>query len=122
MIAEDRVLAFAAASLKSVWALELLLTLKRHAERSWRPEEMIRELRSSQVVVGEALQNLQSAGLIVADEALVYRYQPGSSQMAEFVDELEKLYAVKPTTVIRAIVTSPNKQLQILSDAFKITK
>lgn len=120
MISEQQVLNFAAASLRSVWALEMLLTLKRQPGKNWHSDELLRELRSSQVVVADALNNLCTAGLVVQEEGPVYRYQPGSAGVDEFVTELGKVYSAKPMAVIRAIVTSPNKKLQILSDAFRI--
>ncbi|HZS63407.1 MAG TPA: hypothetical protein VFA53_02760 [Xanthobacteraceae bacterium] len=120
MISEQEVLNFAAASLRSVWALETLLLLQRQPKRNWRADELLRELRSSQVVVADALDNLCNAGLVVEEEGPVYRYQPGSPGMDDFVTELGKVYAAKPMAVIRAVVTSPNKKLQILSDAFRI--
>lgn len=120
MIAEDAILDFAATLFKSVWALELLLWLKRRSNRSWQPSQIISELRGSRLVVAEALTNLMSTGLVVEDEEKSYRYHPGSPGMDEMVDELEKLYAQKPTSVIRKIVSSPNAKLQILSDAFRI--
>ena len=120
MISEDEVLRFAAALFKSVWALELLLTLRRGRDRSWVAGELIKELRSSQVVVVEALSNLVVAGLVVEEEGGRFRYQVGSTGIDETVGELENLYATKPTVVIREIVTTPNLKLKILSDAFRI--
>ena len=120
MISEDAVLSFAAALFKSVWALELLLTLRRGRERTWAADELIRELRSSQVVIAEALNNLVVAGLVVEEEGGRFRYQGGTPVTEEMVGELEKLYATKPTAVIREIVTTPNVKLKILSDAFRI--
>jgi hypothetical protein len=120
MIPEEQVLEFAGASLQSVWALEILLTLKRDPAKEWTANDLIRELRSSQVGVAEALQNLRSAGLVVETNGQLYRYQPGSAAMDAFVTELVKVYAAKPVAVVRSIVTSPNRKLQILSDAFRI--
>jgi DNA-binding IclR family transcriptional regulator len=119
MIPEERILEFAGASLQSVWALEMLLMLHRDPARSWCADELIRDLRSSEVSVRESLQNLISAGLVVEDEK-GYRYQPGSTAMDELVGELASLYAAKPVAVVRAIVATPNRKLQILSDAFRI--
>jgi hypothetical protein len=119
MIPEETVLNFAASLFKSVWALELLFVLKRDPARAWRREEMIRELRSSQVVVTEGLNNLLLVGLAIEAEAGLYQYQPGSPALDEMVSALEKIYAVKPAAVVREIVTSPNRKLQILSDAFR---
>jgi hypothetical protein len=117
---EETVLNFAAATIRSIWAMELLFALKSDPERSWTSDELIRELRSSQMVVAEALNNLLTTGLVVEEEAGRYRYRPGSPSVDGLVTELQTLYASKPVAVIRAIVTSPNKKLQILSDAFRI--
>ena len=119
MSSEEDVLDFAGASFRSVWALELLLTLRRSTERSWAAGEIIKELRSSQVVVIEALNNLMAAGLVVQEDTGAYRYAAAGPN-DEIIGELERLYAVKPTSVMRKIVTSPNTKLQILSDAFRI--
>lgn len=120
MHSEEDVLGFAAALFKSVWALELLLTLRRGRDRAWLESELIKELRSSQVVVVEALNNLVAAGLVVEEEGGHYRYHAGSPAIDELVVELEKLYATKPTAVIREIVSTPNIKLKLLSDAFRI--
>jgi hypothetical protein len=118
MSSEDEVLEFAGASFRSVWALELLLLLRRSG-RSWTPAAIIKELRCSRVVVVEALNNLLAAALVMQEDNGDYRYA-GVGQMEQMVEELEGLYAVKPTLVVRKIVESPNTKLQILSDAFRI--
>jgi hypothetical protein len=119
MSSEEDILEFAGASFRSVWALELLLTLRRTRERSWMAGEIIKELRSSRVVVIEALNNLMAAGLVVQEDNGDYRYG-GIGLAEELVGELEALYAVKPAAVMQKIVNSPNTKLQILSDAFRI--
>ena len=65
MPAETDVLQFCAAVFKSVWALELLLTLRRAPELSWHAAELIKELRCSSGVVAESLDNLTAAGLVI---------------------------------------------------------
>lgn len=119
MISEDEILEFAGASFRSVWALELLLTLRRGRDRSWHPSEIIKELRSSRVVVIEGLNNLMAAGLTAQEDDERFRYS-GLGTIDNMVGELERLYAMKPTLVMRKIVNSPNNKLQILSDAFRI--
>jgi hypothetical protein len=117
-VTEEQVLSFVGMSVRSVWALELLLILRRNRERTWSQEELIRESRSSLTAVVEALIVLNSSGM-VATEADRYRYAPASQELEEFGGELEKLYSVKPLTVIKAIVTAPQDKLQTLADAFK---
>lgn len=118
MNSEADILEYAGASFRSVWALELLLLLRRSA-RSWTPADIIKELRSSRVVVIEALNNLTAAGLAVQEDGDAYRYA-AIGPVEQTIAELERLYAVKPTLVMRSIVNSPNSKLQMLSDAFRI--
>lgn len=121
MNSEEANLEFAGASFRTVWALELLLTLRRTRERSWTADEIIKELRCSRVVVIEALNNLMVAGLVVQEDNGDYRYG-GTGHVDSLVGEIEVLYAVKPAAVIRRIVNTPNAKLQLLSDAFRITE
>jgi biotin operon repressor len=120
MISEEDVLEFAADVFRSVWAVELMLALKRRGDRAWSPSEIIKELRGSRVVVKEALSNLIAAGLVIEEDAGGYRYHASSATLDEMATELEKLYALKPMSVVHRIVTSPSAKLQILSDAFRI--
>jgi hypothetical protein len=119
-MSEESVLAFAASLFRSVWALELLLALRRGRDRSWKSGDIIRELRSSHVVVIEALNNLVVSGLVIEEDTGGYRYHAGPPGIEEMVDQLEALYAVKPVAVIREIATTPNMKLKMLSDAFRI--
>ncbi|MPZ40093.1 MAG: hypothetical protein GEU95_18960 [Rhizobiales bacterium] len=116
---EDDLLTFIA-SIGSVWALELLLLLKRDPGRSWDPESLVRELRSSSVVIDEGLRRLQGAGLVMQDGARTYRYQTASPKLDNMASELEKVYATKPMTVIKAIVNARTDKLRAFSDAFKL--
>ena len=120
MMSEDAILDFAASLFRSVWALELLLAFRHRSDRSWKSSDIIKELRGSRVVVTEAVGDLVAAGLVVVDDDGGYRYHAGPQGMDEMVGELEKLYALKPTAVVRSIITSPSAKLQILSDAFRI--
>jgi hypothetical protein len=65
---------------------------------------------------------LIAAGLIIQDDTEAFRYRAGSADVDNLVIELERLYASKPTIVIRKIVTAPPTKLQILSDAFRFKK
>jgi len=116
---DQDVLAFVAASIRSVWALELLLFLKQNPARAWNPDALIRELRSSSVVIAEALASLQHAGLVVQGNAREFRYTAASATLDQVASDLERLYAAKPLLVIDAIVSSSTEQLRRFSDAFK---
>ena len=101
---EDDILAFIATSFGSIWALELLLLLRRDPSRGWDAAAAVRELRSSPIVIEEAVAKLSAAGLIVQDSAGLCRYHAASPRLDRLASELEAAYAAKPMMVINAIV------------------
>ena len=118
-MAEDDLLSFVTVSIRSVWALELLLLLKREPAKVWAVESLIRELRSSPVVIADALASMVGAGLVMDEGGIGYRYGAASATLDQLVCELERVYAAKPTTVIKAIA-SPTDKLRAFSDAFRL--
>ncbi len=117
---EEDVLAFVSASVKSLWALELLLTMRRHRPRAWETPELVKELRASTVVIREALASLTGVGLVATDDNGLHCYRPATEQLDGFVEGTESLYGVKPLAVINAIATAPNEKLRIFADAFRL--
>ena len=117
---DEDVLAFVSATVKSIWALELLLLLYRERNRAWHTEDLVRELRASTVVVREALTSLAGTGLIATDDAGLSCYRPASEQIDSFVAAAQALYLAKPLTVINAIAAAPNEKLRIFAEAFRL--
>jgi predicted MarR family transcription regulator len=104
-----------------VWALELLLLMRRHADRDWAAEDLVRELRASTTLVGDNLGRLQRAGLVVATDDGRYRFSPAAPPLAVLCAELEDAYRQRPVQVINAIAAPPDK-LQTLADAFRFKR
>ena len=115
------VVEFIQSSVKSVWSVELLLFLRRRSDRSWADDELIKELRSSRSVVAENLATFLQAGLVTGEDGM-FRYAPASAELDRIVGELEKVYAERPTTVVKTIMAAPSEKLQIFADAFRIKK
>ena len=101
---------------RSVWAVELLLVLRRDPERCWAPAELVRELRASSNLVADNLQRFLTSGL-VAPEADCYRYAPASPVLEALCARLESAYRERPVAVIN-MIARPDP-LQSLADAFK---
>ena len=116
----DDLLRFVGSSFRSVWALELLLILKRE-RRLWPHAELVERTRSSDLVVTKALDGLVSAGLAM-DEGEGARYMPINEDVARCVDELEQLYGTRPDAVRRAIVSSSASGVTAFADAFRLRK
>lgn len=121
-VTEETVLSFVRSSIKSAWALELLLLVRRDPQRSWRIESLVRELRGSLALVNENLKTLNEIGLVVliGDEACLYN--PKSPELDALVSGLVDLYAQKPITVLRTIFTSPSDKIKSFSDAFLLRR
>jgi len=119
-VEDTDILAFVGATVKSVWALELLLLMRRERGRAWRIPELVRDLRASTLVVAEALQGLKNAGLVATDETGQWCYRPAAEQLDSFVEGAQSLYAAKPVSVINAIATAPSEKLRIFAEAFRL--
>jgi DNA-binding GntR family transcriptional regulator len=111
---------FIASSFRSIWALELLLLLKRDA-RLWLRAELVTTLRASDLVVSKALDELVAAGLASRDEGGA-AYMPANAAVAECVEQLEQLYATRPDAVRRAIVSASAGSASAFAEAFRLRK
>ena len=109
--------AFLREHLRSVWAVELLLLLRRDPERRWRPEALVAELRASVSLVNDNLRRFERSGLAVSEEA-GWRYAPAGPALADLADRLEQAYRERPVAVINLIAAPPDP-IQGLADAFK---
>jgi hypothetical protein len=118
-VTQEEVLFFAESSIPSVWALELLLFGKRIAPAGRRIDELVLELRSSTTAVIASLQGLQNAGLFVEEEG-VYLFRPASASLSLYVDEVEKLYALRPTLLTKTIVRRGDKNLRVFANSFRL--
>lgn len=116
----DELLRLIGSSFRSVWALELLLLVKREP-RAWRPEELISALRASDLVVNKALNELVAAGLVSVDEQGA-RYMPVAKDVGNRINEVEKLYAARPDAVRRQIVSTASSGATAFADAFRLRK
>jgi hypothetical protein len=110
--------AFAREHIRSVWAVELLLLLRRDAGRCWTPEDLVRELRASSNLVRDNLAAFQKSGLAVEDDGGCWRYAPAIPVLHDLADRLEAAYRERPVAIINLIAAPPDP-IQGLADAFK---
>ncbi|MBW3558970.1 MAG: hypothetical protein KY446_09775 [Proteobacteria bacterium] len=117
MLDED-LLSFIQGSIRSVWALELLLLLRREPDRTWTAEDAARELRANARLVSDQFAGLQTAGLIACEAGC--RYAPAGPMLDALCARLETAYRERSGQVIKAIMAGPNDKLQIFADAFRL--
>lgn len=111
---------FVGSIFRSVWALELLLLLKREP-RVWSRPELISTLRASELVVNKTLDELVAAG-VVSLEGDGARYMPANDDITNDVNRVEKLYAARPDAVRRAIVSATASGATAFADAFRLRR
>lgn len=110
---------FLRGSIRSVWALELLLLMRSGRERVWKVDDLVTELRASTPLVSGVLETFHNAGLIRQAEEGGYQYAPATPGIEAYCDELADAYRERPVAVINAIVASSTDDLKSFADAFR---
>jgi hypothetical protein len=113
---------FLRSTVRSIWQLELLLLLHRQRARLWTADELVRDLRASMLIVGDALDTLQKAGLVSRNANDQYQYWPITPELDHLIDEVAAAYAGSPVAVTEAILSAPSSSVRTFADAFKIKK
>lgn len=113
---------FIASCVRSVWALELLLLLRREERRGWSVEEITTELRSSTFVVADVLAAFRQAGLVAEDPDGKFRYAPAARHLDRAVEQIATAYASKPLAVSKEILAAGNDKIRTFADAFRLKK
>jgi DNA-binding GntR family transcriptional regulator len=119
-VSEDDIIGFIRAHIGSVYTLELLLLTRRSPGKTWQVNELVRELRSSNTAVAEALNRLVQAGLVTEKSPGHYGFAPISPEHEQVAAEIEKAYVRMPLSVVKAIVAQPDEKLRLFSNAFKL--
>jgi hypothetical protein len=119
---EEADLQFLRSTLRSVWALELMLFIRAQADRSWTAEALTLQLRASLPLVTELLQHFERLGLVLAQDAAAWKWQPASAELSARADAIANAHARTPFQVINAILDTPNERLRTFADAFKLRK
>ena len=117
---DEDVLQFVAASFPSVWALELLLALRRE-RRAWTRDQLVSALRASELVVSRALDALVAAGLASIDHEGV-RYLPVTPDIDRCMDRAEQLYRTRPNRVRRTIISASTSSAAAFAAAFRLRR
>lgn len=117
---DDDATAFARTAIGSVSALELLILLRRERQNRHQLAKLVRELRSSELAVGQALDHLTKSGLVAGTPDTGYHYQQGSAQLDAICERVEAAYVRRPVSLIRALLDVPDEKLRQFADAFRI--
>ncbi len=103
--------------MRSVWAVELLLVLRREPGRCWSAEQLVAELRASLNLVQDNLAAFERSGLAMCNDAQEWCYAPANPLLESLASRLEAAYREKPVRIIN-LIARPDP-IQGLADAFK---
>jgi DNA-binding GntR family transcriptional regulator len=117
---EEGLISFIATTFRSVWALELLCHLRKDPQAEIQPQELITNLRASELIVRRSLGELVAAGLVTVGGQGQARYAPATPELDRLAAEAEAHYARSPDAVRRIIIRSANPGLTAFSDAFRL--
>lgn len=111
-------------NIDSLEQIEVLLLLSGSPERTWTPNEVNIQLRSSAESVQKRLQSLVARGLVaeVDSQTHAHQYRPATPTLAHAVDQLAENYRERRLKVIECIFSKPISSLRIFADAFRIRK
>ena len=112
-------LAFIRDTVRSVWALELLLLLRRTAPRAWTAAELVGEMRASPGLVADNLAVFENHALVRREAEDRFVYAPLSPALVALCDELDRTYKESPVRLINAIASPTDDKLRTLADAFR---
>jgi hypothetical protein len=116
---EPHLLAFIRSSIPSIWALELLLLLRRAAPGSLSREELVQHLRATPTLIDRLLARLSASGLIVQNQNGAFRFECANPDTATLCEALAVAAEERPIALRDAIIASPNDKLRDLADAFR---
>lgn len=121
MPSDPELATFIKAQFPSVWALEVLLFLRKHSSVCWNKDQLVTELRASDVIIAGALRCLHAGGLVILDDDGA-RYSTATPDLDRLVSETEALYRRKPAAVRTLIINSSSGALSAFSNSFKFRR
>lgn len=116
----ERLRIFIRVNFNSVSLLDVLFLMKHASPRSWTAKEISNEMRTNDSYAASQLTELAHAKLIHL-EGDSYTFAP-QEDAVELVEELERLYSARRSTVINFIYSQPIDSIRNFADAFKIKK
>lgn len=118
-VLDPKLLAFIRTSIPSIWALELLLLLRRAAPGYLTREELVQHLRATPNLIDRLLHRLSESHLVARNESGAWRFECAQADSETLCEALALAADERPLALRDAIIAAPNDKLRDLADAFK---
>ena len=116
---EPELLAFVRTSIPSIWALELLLLLRRAAPGSLTRDELVQHLRATPMLIDRLLAQFEAGRLIAKTETGAVRFECATPELESLCEALATAAEQRPIALRDAIISMPSEKLRDFSDAFR---
>ena len=116
---DPQLLAFVRSSIPSIWALELLLLLRRAAPGYLTREELVQHLRATPMLIDRLLAQLTTTGLLKANDAGAVRFECANPELDSLCEALATAADERPIALRDAIISMPRDKLRDFSEAFR---
>jgi hypothetical protein len=117
-VLDPNLLSFVRASIPSIWALELLLLMRRAAPGRLTREEIVQHLRATPTLIDRLIERFKESGLVVEDEHGA-RFECTDPAISSMCEALALAAEERPIALRDAIISAPNEKLRDLADAFR---
>jgi len=107
----------------SVAQLEALLMMRSAPQAEWSVAVLAKRLYVSEKQAADLLARLFTDGfLIKAGSPSLYRYQPNSDELRQFVDRVAESYSKHLVPITNLIHSKPQTRVREFADAFKLRR
>jgi hypothetical protein len=117
---DPKLLGFIKASIPSIWALELLLLLRRAAPQYLTPDDLVQHLRATPTLIERLLVQFAARNLVTRNNAGAVRFECATAELEQLCDELAFAAENRPIALRDAIISMPSTRLRDFSDAFRL--
>ncbi|MES2572111.1 MAG: hypothetical protein V4710_18900 [Verrucomicrobiota bacterium] len=110
--------------IQSVEQLEILLLLHSQRAREWNAREVFQIIQSNEQSIARRLGQFVEWGFLAASHAqpATYRYAAQSEEMNRRVEEVARLYRIRPVLLVEIIFKPDLDPAQSFADAFRFKK
>lgn len=121
IVLDPELISFVRRSLRSIWALEVLLFVRRHSPQSVRCDTIVRELRATPVLVRRLVEQLTAEHLVVPESDEAVHFHASTPELERLCELLDAASRDRPIALREAIIGSQDAKLKNFSDAFRFT-
>jgi hypothetical protein len=104
-VLDEDLLTFIQGSIRSVWALEVLLRLRREPERAWETAALAQELRATDRLVGDVLDSCKPPAWSPATARAATA--PPPRRWTRSARAWRRPYRERPAAVTKAVMSAP---------------